>query len=157
MIKQLISQVIFASFMRVLTCIKLSFSSAHTLTKDLGTQACSTIHGHNYTVELCFTSENPLPWVYDFKRLKVIAKKVIDQLDHKLLLPEKICKSSNVSIPGTDPSIICLPVEEVTAEELALYIAKEVTNVINNEQIKISLVKVRLYESDTSYVEVELL
>ncbi len=143
--------------MRLLTCIKCTFSAAHTITKDVDAQACSTIHGHNYLVELCFTSENPLPWVYDFKKLKLIARKVIDQLDHKLLLPEKICRESRISVPGTEPSILCLPVEEVTAEELALYIAKEVTNIINNEQIKVSLVKVRLYESDTSYVEVELL
>jgi len=143
--------------MRVLACIKLSFAAAHTITKDIGAQACSTVHGHNYVVELCFTSENPLPWVHDFKKLKLLARKVIDQLDHKLLLPERICRESRVEIPGTDPSILCIPVDEVTAEELALYIAKEITSLISSEQLKISLVRVRLYESDTSFVEVELL
>ncbi len=142
--------------MRVLTCVKLSFSAAHSVSSKLS-EKCAVVHGHNYTVELCFTSENPLPWVHDFAKLREISKKVIDRLDHKYLLPEDICREAKIEIPGVKPSMLCLPVREVTSEELAIYIAREVSNILSKELPNVRLVRVKLFESDTSFVEIELL
>ncbi|GEM_PF-1025432 len=142
--------------MRVLTCVKLSFAAAHSISSRLSDK-CAVIHGHNYNVELCFTSENPLPWVCDFGKLKEIARRVIDRLDHKYLLPEEICREVKIEIPGISPSVMCLPVREVTSEELAIYIAREISNELAKELPNVRLVRVKLYESDTSFVEVELL
>jgi len=67
---------------------KFHFSAAHRL--DLGPEhPCSTLHGHNYTVEVILGAEDTdeRGMVIDFHEL-VSFGKVVDSLDHKFLNEE---------------------------------------------------------------------
>lgn len=133
--------------MKLKTCIKITFSSAHML-KIIEEK----IHGHNYILEICFTKENPKPWVEDFRKLKEIVKNVINEIDHKLLLPETECNKYK----EIKEHIKCLPISEITCEELIQYIVKEVERKLNELGKNLKIVNAKLYETETSYVEIEL-
>ncbi len=141
--------------MKIMTCVKQEFSAAHSLSSKL-TDKCSVIHGHNYVVEACFTSDRPLPWVADFAQLKQIIKSVIDKLDHTYLLPERLCREASIRVPEVDSKIMCIPADEVTTENIAVYIVKEIERALTSQMKGVKLVKLRLYETSTSYVEIEL-
>ncbi len=141
--------------MKVLTCIKQEFSAAHSISARL-TDKCAVIHGHNYVVEACFTSDKPQPWVADFAQLKQVVRQVVEKLDHSYLLPERLCRDVLISIPEVSSRVVCLPVDEVTTENIAMYIAHEVKRVLEDALRGVRLVKLRLYETSTAYVEVEL-
>lgn len=134
--------------MKLSACVKLSFSSGHMLTI---LEKGEYIHGHNYLIEVCFTKENPRPWVEDFSKLKNIVKKVIEKIDHKLLLPEKLCEKFSI----LKDHIVCLPIDETTCEELAIYIGREIENILKQEKPEIKLSKLKLCETDTSCIEIE--
>lgn len=64
----------------------LVFSAAHFIT--FAGNICERLHGHNYGLEIDI--EGPLDenaYVIDFIALRDAAKKVVDQLDHHVLLP----------------------------------------------------------------------
>ena len=141
--------------MKILTCVKLDFSAAHSITRRLS-EKCAVVHGHNYVVEVCFTSDKPLPWVADFAQLRAVVKRVLDKLDHAYLLPDRVCRDVKVEIPEVSARIVCLPVEEVTTESLAVYIAQEIERELAQSLPGVRLVKVRVYETMDSFVEIEL-
>jgi 6-pyruvoyltetrahydropterin/6-carboxytetrahydropterin synthase len=64
--------------------VRLRFAAAHMAT-FLG--ECEPLHGHNYVVHVeasgTLTEES---WVWDFGRLKRLAREVCEELDHKFLL-----------------------------------------------------------------------
>jgi len=141
--------------MRVLTCIRQEFSAAHSISSRL-TEKCAVVHGHNYIVEACFTSDTPLPWVADFAQLRQLLREVIEKLDHTYMLPERLCRDAVINIPEVSSRVTCLPVEEVTTESIAVYIAKELQRLVETKLKGVRLVKVRLYETLNAYVEIEL-
>jgi 6-pyruvoyl tetrahydropterin synthase/QueD family protein len=65
----------------------LVFSSAHFIT--FRGHQCETLHGHNYrlgvTVEGAVDDETL--FVVDFSILKKLVRKLVDEIDHKVLLP----------------------------------------------------------------------
>lgn len=64
----------------------LVFSSAHFIT--FAGNICERLHGHNYGLEI--EVEGPLDenaYVVDFIALRDAAKKIVDELDHHVLLP----------------------------------------------------------------------
>jgi 6-pyruvoyltetrahydropterin/6-carboxytetrahydropterin synthase len=65
----------------------LVFASAHFITFK-GHQ-CETLHGHNYRVGVAVEGsvESETLFVLDFSVLKQIARRLVDQIDHKVLLP----------------------------------------------------------------------
>ena len=115
--------------------LNLVFSSCHFLAEH---DKCSRLHGHNYGVHLTLegdVAENGL--VMDFVVLKKALKEVIDDLDHRVLLPgnSKVTKvvvegsqvvadsgSKHYSFPVED--VVILDLDAVSAEMLAYFILK---------------------------------
>ena len=65
----------------------LVFSSAHFIT--LPGDRCEPLHGHNYRARIALEGglEPEAHYVFDFSELKQMMKRLIDEIDHKVLLP----------------------------------------------------------------------
>jgi 6-pyruvoyltetrahydropterin/6-carboxytetrahydropterin synthase len=109
------------------------FASAHTLREYPG--ACSRMHGHNWKVELeaIATSLDETGMGVDFKKMKNAANEVGDRLDHRYL---------NELEPFTEIN--------PTAENIAAYMYREISNLLNSESIKVSAVTI--WETDRACV-----
>ena len=70
----------------------LVFASAHFITFK-GHQ-CESLHGHNYRVGIMVAGSLDAEsfFVVDFSVLKRIVRKLVDQIDHKVLLPTENTK-----------------------------------------------------------------
>ena len=66
----------------------LVFASAHFIT--FRGHQCETLHGHNYRVGVAVegTVEPETLFVLDFSVLKQITRTLVDEIDHKVLLPQ---------------------------------------------------------------------
>ena len=113
----------------------LVFCSGHFISFE-GSK-CERLHGHNYRAAV--EVEGPLDenfYVFDFIALKNATKKIVDELDHYMLLPTKnklilveeqqkrvrvTYKDQEWIFPRGD--CVLLPIENTTAEMLARYIA----------------------------------
>lgn len=109
-----------------------------------GPEVAERLHGHNYYVRLSMTVSNLDPnlgMAFDFNDLKPIIHRVCDELDERVLIPEKskYLKISRLkeqvevrfqkklySLPAED--VVLLPFVNVTAEELARYIADRIVS-----------------------------
>ncbi|HTO74244.1 MAG TPA: 6-pyruvoyl tetrahydropterin synthase family protein, partial [Gemmatimonadales bacterium] len=118
----------------------LVFSSAHFITFK-GHQ-CEPLHGHNYRVgvEVEGNIDGECLFVVDFSVLKKIVRKLVDQIDHKVLLPTLnpklriVTEGDTVSVyyfekltytlPVGDCAL--LPIQNSTAEMMAQYLAEGV-------------------------------
>ena len=65
----------------------LVFASAHFIT--FRGHQCETLHGHNYRVGVAVEGsvDSECLFVLDFSVLKQIARRLVDAIDHKVLLP----------------------------------------------------------------------
>lgn len=114
------------------------FGAAHCLPKHKG--LCKNLHGHNYELHITFAKQianphhgNEYPYmVEDFGDIKKLINPIIKEMDHQYLN----------NIFGTiDP----------TAENMSIWIAKKIKqNMIN---VDYDLNSIRLYETDSSYVD----
>jgi 6-pyruvoyltetrahydropterin/6-carboxytetrahydropterin synthase len=120
----------------------LVFASAHFITFK-GHQ-CETLHGHNYRVGVAVegTLDDEVRFVIDFSVLKQAARRVVDAVDHRILLPLRNPKlvitetadSVHVTVNGQPryvfPRRDCalLPIENSTAELLAEYLGNQVND-----------------------------
>jgi 6-pyruvoyltetrahydropterin/6-carboxytetrahydropterin synthase len=114
----------------------LVFCSAHFISYD--GDHCERLHGHNYRAAV--EVEGALDanfYVFDFIALKNRAKAIIDELDHRMLLPTG---SKLISVDVTERNVrvryrerewvfpredcVLLPLENTTAELLARYVAE---------------------------------
>ena len=118
----------------------LTFASAHFITFQ--GHRCEALHGHNYRVAA--TVEGALDpecqFVIDFGVLKAVLRRLVQDIDHKVLLPTKNPKvrlreeegrilvdylgTSTYVFPVRDCAL--LPIANTTAEELAAHFAAEV-------------------------------
>lgn len=116
----------------------LVFAAAHFIT--FRGHQCEPLHGHNYRVAV--TVEGALDpecrFVLDFSVLKRTLRRLVDAMDHRMLLPTASPKLSyeerdgRVTVlyfgepvyvfPATDCAM--LPIENTTAELLASYLAE---------------------------------
>jgi 6-pyruvoyltetrahydropterin/6-carboxytetrahydropterin synthase len=117
----------------------LVFASAHFITFK-GHQ-CETLHGHNYRVGVAVEGsvESETRFVLDFSVLKQIARRLVDRIDHKVLLPTLNPKlafreeGDRLSVdyfgqptyvfPKRDCAL--LPIPNSTAEMLAQYLGTQ--------------------------------
>ena len=114
----------------------LVFCSGHFITYE-GDQ-CERIHGHNYRTAV--EAEGDLDenhYVIDFIALKDMTKAIVDELDHRMLLPTR---SEQIGLQEDGPNIrvtyrdrywsfprtecALVPIANTTAELLADYIAE---------------------------------
>jgi 6-pyruvoyltetrahydropterin/6-carboxytetrahydropterin synthase len=132
----------------------IRFSSAHIIPEY---EKCGQLHGHTYAVHAKISGKyDKNGIIMDFSLLKDTLKQVADELDHKILIPEKnnsvkIEKNRNcVKIsflkkeyvfPISD--CIFLPISSTTAENLALLILEKIQKKIvfpkNIENIEIGV------------------
>jgi 6-pyruvoyltetrahydropterin/6-carboxytetrahydropterin synthase len=112
----------------------LVFSAGHFITLDDG--ACERLHGHNYRVAA--EVHGPLGkshYVVDFIALRDTLRAILDELDHRVLLPTEhpeirvaadeceaavTCEDRRWVFPRCDCAL--LPLSNTTAELLARYI-----------------------------------
>ncbi len=118
----------------------LVFASAHFIT--FRGHQCETLHGHNYRVGVAVegTLEPETRFVLDFSVLKQITRKLVDEIDHRVLLPEQNPKlafreeDGRIAVdyfgvptyvfPRADCAL--LPIANTTAEMLAQYLGGRV-------------------------------
>jgi len=127
---------------------KIKFSSAHFL---VGHPKCGRLHGHNWLVTVEFKGKiGEDGMIVDFIDVKNHLKKIIEPLDHKLLIP---AMSPNVNIkvekdkveleqggkkytlPKEDVTL--LPLKAITCETLAKYIYDKIKSKYRNLLIKV--------------------
>lgn len=118
----------------------LVFSSGHFIT--FNGDHCERVHGHNYRVAVEVEGaldENA--YVFDFIALRDQTQVVVNELDHRMLLP---AQSRLIRLEEDGPNIravykdrfwsfpkdecVVLPVANTTAELLAAYIAERLRN-----------------------------
>jgi len=112
----------------------IRFSSAHMIK---GHEKCGKLHGHTYAIHARVYGEKDKDgFIVDFSMIKSALRKIADQLDHKVLIPEKNTsfdegeKEIKISINEKHyviPKEDCflLPIESVTVENLAEYVLDE--------------------------------
>ncbi len=115
---------------------KLNFSSSHFIVNH---DKCERLHGHNYQVKIRLTGELGKNFmVIDFKEAKDKVKILCDRLDHSILLPgdsqslqiqekdeQTEVRSSEKFYSFPKEDCVILPLPATTAEELAVYLFKE--------------------------------
>lgn len=108
------------------------FESAHCLENHPG--KCRNVHGHSYKLEVEVSGEkNDQGMIIDFGDLKSIVNiEIIEKLDHKML-----------------NEVFDFP---VTAENMVEWIAQKLEPVLW-DHFQVSLERIRLYETSSSYAE----
>jgi 6-pyruvoyltetrahydropterin/6-carboxytetrahydropterin synthase len=125
----------------------LVFSSGHFITYAGG--HCEPIHGHNYRVAV--EVEGPLDenhYVFDFIALRDMTRAVVDELDHRMLLPTE---SPLITLHEDGPNwlvrysdrrwsfprneCMLLPVANTTAELLGNYIAYRLVQAMTDKEL----------------------
>ncbi len=113
--------------------IVTDFASAHTLRDYPGD--CSRMHGHNWKAEVEVNARqlDPVGMGVDFKEIKQATRAICSQLDHRYL-------------NDLEPFKVINP----TAENIAAYLYKELSNQLNGEAIQVSAVT--LWETERACV-----
>ena len=116
--------------------VKHHFAAAHALRGYQGD--CARLHGHNWYVEVEITSTevNDIGICFDFKDIKKLLKKIIDQkLDHRYLN----------EIPPFDKI-------NPTAENVVVWIYNEFKTELSKIEINCKLQAVTLWETEKASV-----
>jgi 6-pyruvoyltetrahydropterin/6-carboxytetrahydropterin synthase len=111
----------------------LVFCCGHFITYS---DTCETLHGHNYRARVELEGElDENGYVWDFVDLKQMMRRLVDELDHRMLLPlqnpalrlseqgegiEVFYKDRRYVFPRRD--VVLLPIMNTTAEMLARYL-----------------------------------
>ena len=120
----------------------LRFSSAHIIPEY---EKCGRLHGHTYAVHAKITGKpDKSGIIMDFSQLKDALRKTVNDLDHKILIPEKSKaikikkEKESVTITLLDKKYvfpICdcifLPINSTSAENLASYILDKIINSVS--------------------------
>lgn len=131
-----------------------TFDAGHRLSDYEG--KCRRLHGHTYTLWLTVEGDlNTLGMVMDFGDLKDLFKDLIDsKFDHKMMLKngDPINEAIRGVLPETDDSICWLEYNP-TAEN----IVSDIVGMIKDKLPEgVKLVRAKLYETPTSFAEIEL-
>jgi 6-pyruvoyltetrahydropterin/6-carboxytetrahydropterin synthase len=146
----------------------LNFSAAHFITFA---GKCERLHGHNYAVDVRLEGGLTCDgYVYDFVELKRTVKALCDTLDHRFLLPTG---NSRFMVTRTDgeveirvqerryvfptQDVLDLPVDNITAECLAQYLAGELSDTLSGSD-NLSTVQVGVEEApgQAAYFRMEI-
>ncbi len=112
------------------------FASAHTLRDYPG--ACSRMHGHNWKVEAEVEADqlNNVGMAIDFKEIRRQVRELTDVLDHRYL-------NEIVPFDKINP----------TAENIAAFIFNGLSEVLNDERIRVKAIT--LWETERACVKFE--
>jgi 6-pyruvoyltetrahydropterin/6-carboxytetrahydropterin synthase len=140
----------------------LVFASAHFIT--FRGHQCETLHGHNYRVGVAVEGsvDAETYFVLDFSVLKQMARRFVDEIDHKVLLPTENPKLAfhedgdrlRVDYFGTPTYVFprrdcaLLPIQNSTAEMLAQYLGTRVRDELNRSGVThLSLLELEVEEN----------
>jgi 6-pyruvoyltetrahydropterin/6-carboxytetrahydropterin synthase len=140
----------------------LTFSAAHFLT--IPGHKCESLHGHNYVVTVVVEGEvdRSTGFVVDFALVKRIIRPVIDQIDHRVLVPGAnpeittrvegdhtvVDYRGNRRFVFPTSHVAMVPVSDTTAELLAEHLARAAVAGLAREGISgLGLVLVDVEES----------
>jgi 6-pyruvoyltetrahydropterin/6-carboxytetrahydropterin synthase len=151
----------------------LVFSAAHFIT--FNGNICERLHGHNWRVAVELTG--PLDenhYVFDFIALRDALQEIVNQLDHRVLLPTKHTTikvtelNDEVEATFEDPAkkrrwvfpsedCMLLPVENTTAELIARWIAEQLKPVVRGQAgSEVSTIQVEVEENFGQWAIVEV-
>ncbi len=142
-----------------------NFACAHFLVFENGER--EPLHGHNYKVSLRGeTKELEKDVVIDFLDIKPLVRKCCDELDHKLLIPEKnlhltirsdkncednlvlqTSKGDYFSFPKKD--VILLPIENTSVERIAIFLTRKIRKLLK-EKFDFQFRKIELEIEETT-------
>jgi len=126
----------------------IRFSSAHIIPEYA---KCGRLHGHTYAVHAKIGGKlDSKGIIMDFSLLKDVLREIVNELDHRILIPEK---SNVVKIEKGKDSVkidslgkqyvfpvndcVFLPISSTSAENLAQYILEQVIkNISSSKQIE---------------------
>ena len=138
----------------------LVFCSGHFISYE--GDRCERLHGHNYRTAVEVEGGLDANWyVFDFIALKRHAKSVVDDLDHRMMLPTKnplilvepSAKSVHVRYRDREWLFPCddcvlLPIENTTAELLARYIGQRLLTILEEKhRFRPEVLRVEVEES----------
>ena len=147
----------------------LVFSAAHFIT--FNGNVCERLHGHNWRTAVELTG--PLDenrYVFDFIALRDAMQKIVNELDHRVLLPTRHrqirVQSDEREVTATfeerrwvfpREDCVLLPVENTTAEEIAAWIATRLRSVVAAQPgANISTIQVEVEENFGQWAICEL-
>ena len=130
-----------------------TFDAGHRLSDYIG--KCKNLHGHTYRLEVTVSGEiDKLGMVVDFNKLNLIFKDYIEpKFDHKMILKkdDEINQRIGVAVELLEDCIYWVDYNP-TAENMAIEILRTFDWYFHDSEVHV--VKVRLYETPTSYVDV---
>ncbi len=119
----------------------LRFSASHFIPSH---HKCSRIHGHDYGVRIRIYGEPKDCILYDFVDLKREARKLCEELDHRILIPKEedyikhymdgdyiIVEFSGKRYSFPKDEVAMVDVKLTTAEELSRYFAERISKHVN--------------------------
>ena len=132
----------------------MRFSSAHIIPDY---EKCGRLHGHTYAVHAKFVGKpDSKGIIIDFTVVKEVLREVTNELDHKVLIPDKnnaakiekqkkcvkiVSQGKEYVFPLED--CVFLPIKSTSAENLAAYILDRIVNKVslprNIESIEIGV------------------
>lgn len=135
---------------------EITWDCAHRLDKH--PSKCKNLHGHTYKLQATFTSErlNTNGMVVDFGEIKDLLEEVKQMYDHKTILSHSHNDLTLAAVLDEIGSQYFLMTLSPTAENMAQSIFEYLRTVCMAEDLEYDVVKVRLYETPTSYAEVTL-
>ncbi|MEI6507060.1 MAG: 6-carboxytetrahydropterin synthase [Bacteroidota bacterium] len=131
------------------------FESAHLLLGYNG--PCKNIHGHSYELHVTVKgvpinddSDSNNGMVLEFSIIKdLVNEEIINNLDHALILPERVDKSLIETLKGLGQKVVFTNYQP-TCENLLTDFARVLNEKLPNN---IQLQNLRLYETASSYAE----
>ena len=131
---------------------RIEFDAGH---RVIGHQhKCKYLHGHRYILEVTAKSKSldDLGMVVDFGELKAIIKGWIDKnFDHNVILHQDDKELGNLISQQTGQDIYYLE-SNPTAENIALHLKSDIIPMLFTKN-SFNIVKIRLFETPNSYVE----
>jgi len=120
----------------------LVFAAAHFIT--FGTDGCEALHGHNYRVGVQLSGElGRDSLVYDFVALKRDMQSLLDELDHRVMLPASNAQlaldvgAGRVEVRHStrryvfpESDVVLLPVSNTTAERIAEHLGRRMQDLL---------------------------
>jgi len=146
----------------------LVFSSGHFITYS--GDHCEPVHGHNYRVAVEVDGElDQNFYVFDYIALRDLTKAIVDELDHRMLLPSQ-SRLITLHDEGTNwlvryqerywsfpkDECVVLPVANTTSELIADYLRKRLGDAITSRSLPIpAQMRVEVEECFGQSAEVE--
>jgi len=132
--------------------LEVTLAAAHIVHTDKKSP-CYRLHGHNWRLEIFITGQvKEDGMIIDFKDVKEFLK----EYDHKFWFPDHESVKDEklgdlINLPFENKDFVYIPVPVITCEHMAQYFAEQIYKLQECLIRNITVVEVKLYESETSY------